>query len=95
MGVIGVYDWDFFNYSPMIPNLECAKLLAYHKQRRDVTVLLPVLGSLDRYSKVYIRKDYDDGLYSRHLLLNNVEYGGRFFNSVYQFSVLFKIFINI
>ena len=31
MGTILVYDWDFFHYPSVIPNLECAKYAAYQK----------------------------------------------------------------
>lgn len=79
MGVIGVYDYDFMNYAPVIPNLECAKLCAYFQQKKEVTILVPTLEP-ERYTKIYIRKDYDDGKYSKEFFFPNVEYGGLAFS---------------
>ena len=36
MGIIGVHDYDFFTYQNVLPNLECAKLCAYHKKKREI-----------------------------------------------------------
>ena len=82
MGTVGIYDWDFFNYSPVIPNLECGKLCAYHKNHRDVTILTCDMIPY-RFSTFYIRKDYDDGLYPKELFYDNVRYGGKAFNENY------------
>jgi len=76
---IGVFDYDFFNYENVIPNLECAKLITYYRQHNFLTVLTPTLAP-EPYSKYIIRKDYDDGCYSKKLFLPNCEYGGRAFN---------------
>jgi hypothetical protein len=38
MGVILIYDWDYFHYPHVIPNLECAKLAAYEKKHKNITV---------------------------------------------------------
>ena len=82
MSVIGIYDWDFFNYTPAIPNLECGKLCAYHKKKKDITVLTPTIVSTKFYH-YYIRKDYEDGLYPKVLFNDNVSYGGRAFSPIY------------
>ena len=76
---IGVFDYDFFNYESVIPNLECAKLVTYHRQHNHLTVLTPVLAP-EPYSTYIIRKEYDDGNYPHKIFLPNCEYGGRAFN---------------
>ena len=83
MAVILIYDWDYFHYPGVIPNLECAKLAAYEKKKRNVTVFNDQLDP-SRYTKTYIRKEYDDGIYDQHFSLSNVEYGGRAFSSIYK-----------
>lgn len=82
MGVIGIYDWDFFNYSPVIPNLECAKLCAYHKKKKDITLLTPK-PTVNLFQRLYLRKDYNDGLYPEIMHKDNVVYGGRSFSDKY------------
>ena len=76
---IGVFDYDFFNYESVIPNLECAKLVTYYRQHNQLTVLTPTLAP-EPYSKYIIRKEYDDGNYPRKLFLPNCEYSGRAFS---------------
>lgn len=76
MGVIGIHDYDFFNYTNVLPNLECAKLCAYHKKNREIAVLAPELAP-ERFSTLYVRKDYDDGIYPKELFGSNIVLGGR------------------
>jgi len=76
---IGVFDYDFFNYENVIPNLECAKLITYYRQHNHLTVLTPTLAP-EPYTTYYIRKEYDDGIYPHKLFLPNCRYGGRAFN---------------
>ena len=83
MGVILVYDYDYFHYPGVIPNLECAKIAAYEKQKRNITVFHNNFEP-ERYSKAYFRKEYDDGLYDNSILKSNVLYGGRAFSQVYK-----------
>lgn len=83
MGTILIYDWDYFHYQKVVPNLECAKLAAYEKANKNITVFSNQLIP-DKYTKTYIRKEYDDGIYSSKLLLPNVEYGGRAFSEIYK-----------
>lgn len=78
MATIGVYDWDFMNYRNVIPNLECAKIYTYFHNRREIAVLAPRLEPT-LYTKFYIRKEYNDGVYPKSLFLPNCEYGGRAF----------------
>ena len=61
-GTIGVMDYDFFNYNNVIPNLECAKLVAYYRNHNHIAVLSPVLRP-DRFNKFFVRKEYNDGIF--------------------------------
>ena len=79
MSVVAIHDFDFFRYENVIPNLECAKLVAYYRNHRDITVLTPALNP-EKYTKFIVRKEYDDGIYPREFFLPNCEYGGRAFN---------------
>ena len=79
MATISVYDYDYFNYEHVIPNLECAKLITYFRKHRDVAILTPILNP-SKYTKCYIRKEYDDGIYLHDFFLPNCEYGGKAFN---------------
>lgn len=83
MGTILIYDADYFRYPGVIPNLECAKLAAYEKKKRNITVFHNVFDP-NHYSKTYFRKEYDDGIYDQNILLPTVEYGGRAFSSIYK-----------
>ena len=79
MGSISVYDYDYFHYENVIPNLECAKLVTYYRAHNQICVLSPQINT-SMYGQVIARKDYDDGIFSRDLFLNGVTYGGRAFN---------------
>lgn len=76
MGIIGVHDYDFFNYQNVLPNLECAKICAYYKKHREIAVLAPNLTP-ELFSTLYVRKDYEDGLYPKELFNSKVIFGGR------------------
>lgn len=67
------------NYAPIIPNLECAKLCAYYRKKREITVLTPIMEPT-RYTRFIIRKDYDDEIYDKTIFEKNVEYGGLAFS---------------
>ena len=60
MSVILVYDADFFHYSSVIPNLECAKYSAWRKKHKDIISFNNNLNP-DLYTKTFYRKEYDDG----------------------------------
>ena len=83
MGTVLIYDADYFHYPGVIPNLECAKLAAYEKKKRNITVFNNVFEP-ERYTKSYFRKEYNDGLYDQKILMPTVEYGGRAFSETYQ-----------
>ena len=79
MAVIGIHDYDFFNYEHVIPNIDCAKYLTYYRDHRTIAVLVPRLNPTP-YTKFIVRKEYDDSYYPKELFLPNVEYGGRAFS---------------
>lgn len=79
MATVAVYDYDFFNYQNVIPNLECAKLVTYYRKHNDIALLAPALTPT-HYTKFITRKDYNDGIFPRELFFPNCEYGGRAFN---------------
>lgn len=83
MSTILVYDSDFFHYSSVIPNLECAKYSAWRKKHKDIVVFNPNLNP-SMYTKVFYRKEYDDGIYDQILQSPSIEYGGRAFSSIYK-----------
>lgn len=62
MSTILIYDYDFFHYPSVIPNLECAKYAAWRKYRKDIVVFNNNLDP-SHYTKTFFRKEYDDGLY--------------------------------
>ena len=83
MGTILVYDWDYFHYPHVIPNLECAKYAAWRKKKRDIVVCSPIFEPA-HYTSIFFRKEYDDGIYDNRILRPNVEYGGRAFSELYK-----------
>ena len=83
MGTVLIYDADYFHYPGVIPNLECAKLAAYEKKKRNIAVFNNLFEP-ERYTKSYFRKEYNDGLYDQKILQPTVEYGGRAFSDTYQ-----------
>lgn len=83
MGVILVYDWDFFHYPNVMPNLECMKYCAYFKKKKQIVVFKPEFEP-QKYTQAFFRKDYDDGIYDKSILQENVIYGGRAFSNEYQ-----------
>ena len=82
MSTILVYDADYFKYGRVIPNLECAKYAAWRKSKRDIVVFSPAFEP-ERYSSSYFRKDYDDGIFDKRILLPGVTYGGHAFSETY------------
>ena len=83
MSTILIYDWDFFHYPQVIPNLECAKYAAWRKQKKDIVVFNDNLNP-SMYSKTFFRKEYDDGIYDDIILNPTVDYGGRAFSQIYK-----------
>ena len=83
MATVLIYDWDYFHYNNVIPNLECAKYAAWRKRKRDIVVFNNNLEP-SMYTKTFFRKEYDDGIYDKKIMLPSVEYGGRAFSQVYK-----------
>lgn len=83
MGTLLVYDWDYFHYQNVIPNLECAKYAAWRKKKKDIVVFNNNLEP-SMYTKTFLRKEYDDGIYDKRILNDSVEYGGRAFSQIYR-----------
>lgn len=79
MAVYGIYDYDFFHYENVIPNLECAKLITYYRTHNEIATLTPTFNPAP-YTQFLIRKEYDDGIYPKSLFEDNCVYGGRAFN---------------
>ena len=84
MSVILVHDYDFFHYPSVIPNLECAKYVAYQREKKKNIVVFHHNLNPEMYSHTFVRKDYDDGIFDEKLLLPSVEYGGRAFSKNYK-----------
>lgn len=80
MAVIGFYDADMANYGAGMFNLELMKAATYHRGRRDVAVATESYATA-AFSKLYFRKDYNDGDFPP-VLYNDpkIIYGGRAFS---------------
>jgi hypothetical protein len=81
---VGLWDADKTKYETAPLNLELMKLSAYHKGKREIVSLAPELEP-NKYTKFFIRKDYNDGEFYPELLTEeNVVCGGlAFSNDVY------------
>lgn len=82
MGVVLIHDYDFFHYSHIIPNLECAKYSAYAKKKKQIVTFSPIFEP-NKYTQTFFRKDYDDGIYDTSITADNILYGGRAFSDIY------------
>ena len=82
MSTILIYDYDFHHYSHIMPNLECAKLAAYEKKNHNIVTFTNNFQP-NMYTKVYFRKDYDDGIFN-NILSSNIIYGGKAFSQEYK-----------
>ena len=63
--------------------MECAKYSAWRKRHKDIITFSPEFEP-EKFSKVFFRKEYDDGIYDPKIFSGNVEYGGRAFSDVYK-----------
>ena len=64
-------------------NLELMKLATYYKQHNEIVKLATTLEP-ERYTKFYVRKDWDDEIYPKQFFYKNVSYGGRAFSPQYK-----------
>lgn len=76
---IGLWDDDVEYYFPMIFNLELMKISSYYKKKREIVTYMPAFRP-EMYSKVFVRKDYDDVRFNKKLLLPHVISGGYAFH---------------
>lgn len=83
---IGIYDADIYQpNSKPFPNLEAMKISNFYKNKSAIVELLPNLIDIEKYDKVFIRKDRKRGkIDNKVLMMGNVDYGGLFFsNNIY------------
>lgn len=59
------------------------KLATYYKQHNEIVKLATKLEP-ERYTKFFVRKDWDDGIYPKEFFQKNVSYGGRAFSPQYK-----------
>ena len=72
--IIGLYDMDFHTFKTVPFNLEIMKLSSYYTMQNHLTVMTDSFCP-DRFSKVFLRKDYNDGNFPPRMI-ETVEYGG-------------------
>lgn len=78
---IGLFDQDINTFGNLPFNLEIMKLSTYYKRKRELVGFAPTFCP-ERYTKMFYRKDYDDGRFNKKLLqYDNVEYGGLSFTN--------------
>lgn len=82
MASYGVLDWDLTQWQqPTIFNLELMKLAKYYRQQRHLVKMLHKFND-ELYSKVIIRKDYEDDNYPPHIFNNpKTDAGGLVFSN--------------
>lgn len=80
MAAIGFYDEDMKHFTHTAFNLEIMKMATYYRRKRDIISLTPSFAP-EYYTKLYYRKDYNDGNFiSNFRTYNNVETGGLAFS---------------
>ena len=83
---VGLLDQDALSYPKnFFPNLEIMKLSTYYKKSKNFVSLVLNPEKIERYNKIILRKNLNDGDYLSSLLLNQkCEYGGlAFSNGIY------------
>lgn len=80
---IGLIDYDALSYpKKFFPNLEIMKLSSYFKKDKNIVKLVLNQSDLDKYSKIYLRKNINDNDYPSSLILNErCTYGGLAFTN--------------
>lgn len=58
-------------------------MATYYKQRNEIVKFATKLEP-EMYTKFFVRKDYDNGVYPKEFFLPNVEYGGHAFTNKYK-----------
>lgn len=86
MASYGMLDFDLTYWQqPIVFNLELMKLANYYRQQRHL-VKMSHAAEFERFSKIFIRKDYDDNVYPSGIFTHpKAEVGGLAFSGgVYQ-----------
>lgn len=80
---IGIIDQDALLYKKnFFPNLEVMKISSYHKAKRDIVDFILNMTILDKYSKIYLRKNIQDNYYPSFVISkDNCDYGGLSFTN--------------
>lgn len=86
MAIYAFYDADMSSYFPMPPNLEIMKLANYYAFQKEVCILVREMR-VDKYTKTFLRKDYDDGDFPSEIRDPRVVFGGYAFSGA-QYSPL-------
>lgn len=75
-------DWDLTRWQqPVVFNLELMKLVTHHKRNRNLVKMLHKYD-FERYSKIIVRKDYEDDDYPPEIFNNpKTEAGGLVFSA--------------
>ena len=82
---IGLFDGDLSLYKNVLFNLELMKLATYYRNQGEIVALSTSLA-LDKYSKMFYRKDFYDGLFPSDVGVDErLVYGGyAFTNGLYR-----------
>lgn len=82
---IGLFDGDFALYKNCLFNLELMKMATYYRNQGEIVALSTSLNT-DKYSTIYYRKDFYDGIFPSELGEKpNLKYGGyAFTNGTYK-----------
>lgn len=82
MASAGLLDWDLTRWQqPTVFNLELMKISTYLKKQRTITKMLERYDDT-RYSKIIVRKDYEDDDYPQEIFNNpKTESGGLVFTN--------------
>ena len=82
---IGLFDGDLSLYKNVLFNLELMKLATYYRNQGEIVALSTSLA-LDKYSKMFYRKDFYDGLFPSNIGVDErLCYGGyAFTNGLYR-----------
>lgn len=75
MAIIGLYDFDMAKYIHVPFNLELMKLSSYYKHNNQIVAMAGEIDA-EKYTKIIVRKDYQDGDFPKDFLYPNVEVGG-------------------
>ena len=80
---VGLIDYDALSFSnKFFPNLEIMKLSSFLKKNKSIVKLILNFSDLEKYSKLYLRKNINNNDYPSSLILDKrCEYGGLAFTN--------------